>query len=187
MAGLSLSDHAKRPNYNTTVGQPIKLKTNHFQVTSLPNGVIHQYDVQVIPPKTTPDGKPPGKDFAERLWRLEAFQAKLGPKKVIYNGQLFGDGTQLTISGQAIAWSMGPLPFGKEMEAKLELSSGRKGATAPAPMATIKIKQTTTFNLQVLQQYIEKKYSSKQDGSYMNTTADVGSGRCGATIHLSFG
>ncbi|KAG0352789.1 eukaryotic translation initiation factor 2C, 2, partial [Gamsiella multidivaricata] len=48
MAALQITGFAKRPGFGI-LGKPIQVRSNHFEVTQVPDIVIHHYDVTVTP------------------------------------------------------------------------------------------------------------------------------------------
>lgn len=48
MSGLSLTDFVRRPNPGT-VGKPIKINANFFEISQLPNINVYHYDVTITP------------------------------------------------------------------------------------------------------------------------------------------
>lgn len=78
-----------RPGYNTTVGVPTKVITNHFQVKQLPTAIVQQWAVDFITDKKPPATKSALMRRNNDLWSREEVQSEFAGKIVIYNGETF--------------------------------------------------------------------------------------------------
>ena len=119
-----------------TAGKGIKLVANYYQVTKLPVGEIIQYDVCI-----TPDVP---RAVKRKIFALAETQ---------YSSSAFG-GKKIAYDGQAGLYSLGPLP---KSEITLEVSLAPKTERPDDRSFQIKIRQVSSVNLAVLEQFLSGK------------------------------
>jgi eukaryotic translation initiation factor 2C len=80
-APIKLTDLVKRPNPGQA-GRPIQVRTNFFEVKTLPNINIHHYDVTI-----TPDVPPPVNRRIFDQFVLLNSKSDLGDAKPVFDGK----------------------------------------------------------------------------------------------------
>ncbi|KAK7981542.1 Piwi domain-containing protein [Apiospora saccharicola] len=150
------TEFTKRPGYNNIQVAKVELLVNMYPVTKLPEAtkVVYQFSVSAEP------NKKDSKTLAKRLWDTETVQnwLKKHSKKL----------ERWIYDGRAMAWSLDRLP-GKEVKISVILpkqqqkaSTGKGGNdTKPPDKYDLIIKQTTSFSLDGLDNYLSSKPNSK--------------------------
>lgn len=75
-----------RPNYNTTVGQSVPVRTNHFRVEQLPNHNVKQWAVNFTSERNPPKSKSALMQRNKGWWHLNSVQDEFKGVSVVYNG-----------------------------------------------------------------------------------------------------
>ncbi|KAF9931666.1 hypothetical protein FBU30_009727 [Linnemannia zychae] len=136
-APIKLTDLAKRPGAGK-VGKVVKVRTNFFEVKTLPDINIHHYDVTI-----SPDVPPPvNRRVFEQFVLLNSKSDLVGAKPVF--------------DGRKNLFSAKELPFdGRTFEITLPGERAPPGKTAP--IFKLKIKKAASINLEELARFLAGK------------------------------
>ncbi|KAI1320706.1 Eukaryotic translation initiation factor 2C [Mortierella claussenii] len=136
MSALQLTEYVRRPGVGT-VGRPVLVRSNHFEVTKLPCPQIHHYDITITPDVPMPVNRKVFEQFLHDFKRSD-----LADTQPVY------DGRKNLFSSRAF-------PFDKR-DFQLTLASDMNNTRQPAPFK-IKIKKVALIDLQELQRFLQAK------------------------------
>ncbi|CAG8640857.1 6105_t:CDS:10, partial [Ambispora gerdemannii] len=138
--GIKLTDFVLRPSLGK-VGRPIRVRTNFFEVTHLPDVNVTHYDVTI-----TPDVPPA---INKRVYKLfEDLQRSQGL-----------GGIKPVFDGRKSLFSPKPLPFGdaKTFDITLPEDDGMTTAKRAPRAFSIKIKKVGVINMEELHRFLQSK------------------------------
>ncbi|KAF9906622.1 hypothetical protein EC991_000423 [Linnemannia zychae] len=136
-APIKLTDLVKRPNPGKA-GKAIQVRTNFFEVKTLPDINIHHYDVTI-----TPDVPPPVNRRIFEQFVLVNSKSDLGDAKPVYDGR-------------KNLFSSKELPFdSRTFEITLPGEQARPGK--PVKSFKVKVKKAASINLEELARFLKGK------------------------------
>ncbi|KAK3825007.1 MAG: Piwi domain-containing protein, partial [Benniella sp.] len=134
---LQLTNYVKRPDFGKA-GKVVQVRSNHFEVTKLPNITIYHYDISVVPDVTPSVNR---RIFTELMARHR--ESDLGNIHPVFDGR-------------KNMFSPSELPFGDDRTFEIVLPNDLS-PRYPAPTFKVKIRIVNTIDLNELHQFLQGK------------------------------
>ncbi|EED19932.1 eukaryotic translation initiation factor eIF-2C4, putative [Talaromyces stipitatus ATCC 10500] len=134
---LDSTTSVPRPGYNTT-GREVNLLTNAYPVTQFPTKNVYQYDITILRIGKEHESLPP---------RVRKFAWATTLRKSTWQ--------QMIYDGNKLAWSQNSYDQNKSIEVNLNNQAGND----KPPAYRIIVRKSKVVNLQVLQNWLQKKGS----------------------------
>ncbi|KAF9359202.1 Eukaryotic translation initiation factor 2C [Mortierella sp. AD094] len=167
MSNLQLSDFVKRPSAGKS-GREIKVRTNFFEITQLPDITVHHYDLSV-----TPDVPPP---VNRKIF--EAFMNQYRDSDL--------EGAQPVFDGRKNLFSPKKFSFDSRTF-DVVLPGDMNNKRSPIPVFRVKIKKAATINLEELNRFLQGKCALTNNCMTAIMSLDVLIRHKPAMVHVTIG
>ncbi|KAF9539398.1 Eukaryotic translation initiation factor 2C [Mortierella hygrophila] len=135
-------NYVRRPALGTS-GQAVRIRSNYFEVTQLPNNIIHHYDVTI-----TPDVPPPVNRKIFHQVATSYGASHLNDARAVY------DGRKNIFSARAFAFESHTFEVTLASDVARVLNPAR-----PPPKFKVKIRKAASINLEELHRYLNGRIS----------------------------
>ncbi|KAI7880301.1 Piwi-domain-containing protein [Lichtheimia hyalospora FSU 10163] len=140
---LELTEYVTRPGVGH-VGKKIRVRSNFFEITTIPTQNVTHYNITIDPPSAPPA-------VFRKVWK--AFED--------LHGQSVLKGIKTVYDGRKNVFSPQPLPFGADHAAQfeVELQDSEAASKRAAGTFKIRIKKAGEINMQELQRFLSGQAS----------------------------